>query len=336
MYRLQLKDFPEAKFARTKPARKLHKLWGAYFKDSSRSPRCGTYSGFHVGDEFYDEPPEDAEMCSKCASLVDDSEREPPESPGLFDAQTIRWLAAGISAEMGSPVLKNLVKDLESAALGWRDRALGWGDETVCEPQIDGETIEDGKRFKAIEFSGQHCILVCDNKCNKAWGVSQRPQIKLGTQDDLDDCAFLPDPDDYAFKSDGELGEAPVNPGTSEGGWFKPDTGNPMNKWCARECERSEIVGIKGVPKLRDFQDRLYNKADRQHLRLTDEEKKWVRDHLLGGMEKAFKSYVARTKAPARWIGDVFFGYLMSIGAYPEGMERETIEYFFERWAREA
>lgn len=74
---------------------------------------------------------------------------------------------------------------------------------------------------KEILWFGRKCILACDGKCYKAWGINSRPS-KNGK-----------------FKKDDELGIAPENPGTFEGGQGK----NPksLNKWCARECERSDI-----------------------------------------------------------------------------------------------
>jgi len=81
---------------------------------------------------------------------------------------------------------------------------------------------------KAIIWSGAPVILVCDGKCNKAWG-NLRPKTYLSE-----------DPDDVIYASDGELGEAPEDPGTYEGGQGKQP--RSLNKWCARQCERSTIV----------------------------------------------------------------------------------------------
>ena len=57
------------------------------------------------------------------------------------------------------------------------------------------------------------------------------------------------DVDDYVYVRDSELGRAPgpgETVGISEGGHLKPSgsalgegDGERMNKWCARECERS-------------------------------------------------------------------------------------------------
>jgi hypothetical protein len=81
---------------------------------------------------------------------------------------------------------------------------------------------------KSIIYFGKSCILACDAKCEKAWGMNSRPRD--------DDEIELPD---------SVLGIAPIDPGTYEG--FGDDGGKPtceeerLNKWCARECERSDI-----------------------------------------------------------------------------------------------
>lgn len=65
--------------------------------------------------------------------------------------------------------------------------------------------------------------------------------------------------DDYAFLADAELGTAPKDPGTYECGCAKPDSPDNMNKWCARECERSKIVEEGNSIDLPDFSKRYYN-----------------------------------------------------------------------------
>lgn len=74
------------------------------------------------------------------------------------------------------------------------------------------------------------------------------------------------DPDDYAYLADDEVGTAPIDPGTYEGGHAKPlPDSEKMNKWCVRECERSTLYGRierakKQQPKiLPDFSKRLFN-----------------------------------------------------------------------------
>ncbi len=86
---------------------------------------------------------------------------------------------------------------------------------------------------KQINYFGKPCILACDRQCHKAWGNTNRPKLLLDPDD----------PDDYAFLPDGDLLEAPTDPGTYEGGHAKPTDGE-LNKWCARECERSVIVEV--------------------------------------------------------------------------------------------
>lgn len=84
---------------------------------------------------------------------------------------------------------------------------------------------------------GKPGALICDARCDKAWGINNRPRV----EHDPDD------PDDISFKSDDELGEAPDDPGTYEGGEGKPQTDEQRhNKWCLRECERSEVCPTAG------------------------------------------------------------------------------------------
>ena len=81
---------------------------------------------------------------------------------------------------------------------------------------------------KEIIYFGQKAKVACDGKCNKAWGIQNRPRKQLSA-----------DEDDYCFLADGELDDAPVDPGTYEGGHAKPvGKEHAMNKWCVRECER--------------------------------------------------------------------------------------------------
>ena len=103
-----------------------------------------------------------------------------------------------------------------------------------------------------IQFFGSPCRVACDGNCKNAWGINRRPKEQLSD-----------DEDDYAYLSDLELGEAPDDPGTYEGGHAKP--GYPFithNKWCVRECERLSMTA-RGNPdevlKLKDFTKRRYN-----------------------------------------------------------------------------
>lgn len=109
---------------------------------------------------------------------------------------------------------------------------------------------------KDIVWFGQAAVLSCDAKCDKAWGLNSRPRIEFDPED----------PDDYAFLADDELGEAPYDPGTYEGGHAKPRSKKDrLNKWCARECERSCIVGrLNPDDKPSDFSRRVYNMHSRE------------------------------------------------------------------------
>ena len=103
---------------------------------------------------------------------------------------------------------------------------------------------------KRIVYFGQERILGCDAQCGKAWGINCRPRVQLSATDE----------DDYAFLADGELGEAPADPGTAEGGHRKPRRrGERLNKWCCRECERSQMVKPGEDFELPDFTRRVYN-----------------------------------------------------------------------------
>lgn len=83
-----------------------------------------------------------------------------------------------------------------------------------------------------LTYFGQPVVVRCDAKCHKAWGINGRPSVQLGA-----------DVDDYAWLADDELGTAPVDPGTYEGGHAKPLAPPAVhNKWCVRECERSTMT----------------------------------------------------------------------------------------------
>lgn len=106
---------------------------------------------------------------------------------------------------------------------------------------------------RAVLYFGEPCVIACDAQCHKAWGINNRPKVELDPNDD----------DDFAYLADGELGEAPADPGTYEGGHAKPRSADDrLNKWCARECERASKVWAKHIldsADLRDFSQRLYN-----------------------------------------------------------------------------
>lgn len=100
-----------------------------------------------------------------------------------------------------------------------------------------------------ITYFGEQMHVACDRQCGKAWGINNRPRVQLSDDDD-----------DYVFLADGELGEAPANPGTYEGGHPKPLTpDNFPNRWCVRECERSERGEVGKPLVLHDWNQRFYN-----------------------------------------------------------------------------
>lgn len=102
---------------------------------------------------------------------------------------------------------------------------------------------------KRIVIYGRDVVLACDAQCSKAWGNTQRPKEILDPNNS----------DDYAFLADHELGEAPQDPGTYEGGDAKPISPENMNKWCARECERSGTFENAQEIQLSDFSKRVFN-----------------------------------------------------------------------------
>jgi hypothetical protein len=99
-----------------------------------------------------------------------------------------------------------------------------------------------------ITSNKQPTLLVCDGKCDKAFGICERPSIKFDEND----------ADDYAFLADGEVDIAPECNGCFEGGHGKPKT-KKHNKWCARQCERSAIIELDKPIVLPDFSQRQYN-----------------------------------------------------------------------------
>lgn len=105
---------------------------------------------------------------------------------------------------------------------------------------------------KIIQYFGQAMKVNCDENCNKAWGISNRPKIQLSE-----------DENDYAYLADNEVGLAPEDPETYEGGHAKPlnKQGIP-NKWCVRECERCNrsSPGESNLPlEVKSFAGRRYN-----------------------------------------------------------------------------
>lgn len=105
---------------------------------------------------------------------------------------------------------------------------------------------------KLITAYGGPAMMMCDARCDKAWGRDDRPR-----------CQLSEDEDDFAYLSDDELGEAPADPGSSEGGVRKPALPEDrLNRWCFRSCERCSWAGHREMQKiveLRDFSKRLCN-----------------------------------------------------------------------------
>ena len=105
---------------------------------------------------------------------------------------------------------------------------------------------------KIITYFGLPAKVCCDGNCKKAWGISNRPRVQLSENED-----------DYEYLADGELDDAPQNPGTYEGGEGKPLTASCFpTKWCVRECERCNMsdVGDFAEPlEVRSFEIRRRN-----------------------------------------------------------------------------
>jgi hypothetical protein len=103
-----------------------------------------------------------------------------------------------------------------------------------------------------VQYCGQPMRVACDEKCIKAWGIDKRPRWQCTNK-----------PDDWAYFADGDLDNAPENPGTYEGGNGKPKQGDTIpNKWCVRQCERcaKSSPGKSGEPlALNDFSNDVFN-----------------------------------------------------------------------------
>lgn len=128
---------------------------------------------------------------------------------------------------------------------------------------------------KSGTYFGQPIIIACDAKCHKAWG-SIRPRVYLDdptgkvygdgfTDSPYPDDDETIDVDNWAQLADDELPDAPDDNGWTEGDEAKPRAPEErLNKWCARQCERSCIVDDKFPVKdfeLPDFSQRFYNIA---------------------------------------------------------------------------
>ena len=113
---------------------------------------------------------------------------------------------------------------------------------------------------RKFNYCGQPAKFACDQQCDKAWGINNRPRV---FEDDPKKRAYGINATDshsdsnwptakeqgefdtekgYEYFADQELGDAPENPGTWEGSDAKPTCEEEkMNKWCVRECERCTI-----------------------------------------------------------------------------------------------
>lgn len=121
---------------------------------------------------------------------------------------------------------------------------------------------------KDIIYFGEKTKVACDEKCNKAWGFMNRPRVYPKISDSkifgLDGDTIYPDDyddDEFIFCSDDELGEAPIDPETYEGGDAKPTNKSEIgNKWCVRECERCVMSNFGKYDEplvLKDFSKRI-------------------------------------------------------------------------------
>jgi hypothetical protein len=116
----------------------------------------------------------------------------------------------------------------------------------------DKVELDTPRNEAIITYFDQQAKVACDRRCEKAWGINNRPSVQLSD-----------DEDDFAYLADDELGLAPVNPGSYEGGHAKPHSPDEFpNKWCVRECERCSMSqpGEYMLPlKLKRFDKREYN-----------------------------------------------------------------------------
>lgn len=102
---------------------------------------------------------------------------------------------------------------------------------------------------KEVIACGQRIVIACDGNCAKAWGIQHRPKVQLSDNED-----------DFAYVPDQELGDAPIDPGTYEGGHGKPMCPEMrLNKWCFRECERCQSAPEGKRFKLPNFFQPVYN-----------------------------------------------------------------------------
>jgi hypothetical protein len=146
---------------------------------------------------------------------------------------------------------------------------------------------------KQIIWFGRSAKLACDGICTKAWGIVCRPAIYLNNQGKVvfvDSSGVSPKPDGLEWDNhvsipDHLLGEAPIDPGTYEG--FQGKIPKSLNKWCARQCERSNISDRN--PKIRDFSDYVFNMPSIQ--RIVEANPRWREEFdaaVLAAQERVF------------------------------------------------
>lgn len=125
--------------------------------------------------------------------------------------------------------------------------------------------------------------VTCDGRCDKAWGMNGRPTKYFGDAEK--------EPDDYVYLPDDELGKAPF-PGTAEGGHMRPSNapvtdGQIMNKWCARECERSRVQRqgtLLTIPNMKAPVPNLHKRHPRR--KQLDKIQQVIADHAAGDVTK--------------------------------------------------
>ena len=108
---------------------------------------------------------------------------------------------------------------------------------------------------KEITYYGAPAKVGCDEKCNKAWGINNRPRVYLDISETqifgLEGTSIYPDIEDD------------INVDNYENDDAKPTCKSEMgNRWCVRECERCQMseYGKHNEPlKIKDFNQRFYN-----------------------------------------------------------------------------
>lgn len=131
--------------------------------------------------------------------------------------------------------------------------------------------LPTGILISRLEPHGDY--IVCDGRCNKAWGIADRPTFLFapGKREAVNkeplpwtEAAELADkldinPDDTVIAPDRALGEAPRIANTTEGAHGKPRSHDEAhNTWCVRACERSRqlpnfAAPVDFVPPRMDF-----------------------------------------------------------------------------------